>query len=313
VAHNHQHDRARKTGWILWISLAATLAFTGFEVFAGLRSQSLALLSDAGHNFTDAIALLLAAVGFYLQGKPANQVKTYGYQRAGVIAAFLNASTLIVISIAIFWEAAVRIVQPEPVNDRIMLWVAVLALFLNSVVMLGLNSGQKEDINIRAAFIHMLGDALGAVAIILGAIAIRFTGWTYIDPILSIAIGVLIIYTAWDIVRESLNILLEGSPRGVELANVTTAMSGIEGVLDVHDLHIWSLGARTHALSSHVLIDDMPPSASERILKRINSVLCGFGIHHTTIQFEHMPCVLSDNGCRMTADHSEADDPGHQH
>jgi len=313
VAHNHQHDRARKTGWILWISLAATLAFTGFEVFAGLRSQSLALLSDAGHNFTDAIALLLAAVGFYLQGKPANQVKTYGYQRAGVIAAFLNASTLIVISIAIFWEAAVRIVQPEPVNDRIMLWVAVLALFLNSVVMLGLNSGQKEDINIRAAFIHMLGDALGAVAIILGAIAIRFTGWTYIDPILSIAIGVLIIYTAWDIVRESLNILLEGSPRGVELANVTTAMSGIEGVLDVHDLHIWSLGARTHALSSHVLIDDMPPSASERILKRINSVLCGFGIHHTTIQFEHMPCVLSDNGCRMTADHSEADDHGHQH
>ncbi|HSU59977.1 MAG TPA: cation diffusion facilitator family transporter [Bryobacteraceae bacterium] len=313
MAHNHQHDRARKTGWILWISLAATLAFTGFEVFAGLRSQSLALLSDAGHNFTDAIALLLAAVGFYLQGKPANQVKTYGYQRAGVIAAFLNASTLIVISIAIFWEAAVRIVQPEPVNDRIMLWVAVLALFLNSVVMLGLNSGQKEDINIRAAFIHMLGDALGAVAIILGAIAIRFTGWTYIDPILSIAIGVLIIYTAWDIVRESLNILLEGSPRGVELANVTTAMSGIEGVLDVHDLHIWSLGARTHALSSHVLIDDMPPSASERILKRINSVLCGFGIHHTTIQFEHMPCVLSDNGCRMTADHSEADDHGHQH
>jgi cobalt-zinc-cadmium efflux system protein len=309
----HHHDHVHRTGWILWLSLAATLGFTAFEIYAGLRSHSLALLSDAGHNFTDALALLLAAVGFFLQAKPANQVKTYGYQRAGVIAAFLNASTLIVISIVIFWEAAMRIIQPEPVNDRIMLWVAVLALFLNSVIMLGLNSRQKNDINIRAAFIHMLGDALGAVAIIIGAIAIRFTEWTYIDPILSIAIGGLIVYTAWDIIRESLNILLEGSPRGVELASVTNAMSEVEGVLDVHDLHIWSLGSSTHALSSHVLIEDMPPSASERILKKINAVLCGFGIHHTTIQFEHVPCVLSDSGCRMTDAQSHADDHGHQH
>lgn len=308
----HHHDHVHRTGWILWLSLAATLGFTAFEVYAGLRSHSLALLSDAGHNFTDALALLLAAVGFYLQAKPADQVKTYGYQRAGVIAAFLNASTLIVISIIIFWEAALRIIQPEPVNDRIMLWVAVLALFLNSVIMLGLNSRQKNDINIRAAFIHMLGDALGAVAIIIGAIAIRFTEWTYIDPILSIAIGGLIVYTAWDIIRESLNILLEGSPRGLEVARVTNAMSEVQGVLDVHDLHIWSLGASTHALSSHVLIEDMPPSASEGILKRINEVLCGFGIHHTTIQFEHVPCVLSDSGCRMT-DATRTGDHGHQH
>jgi cobalt-zinc-cadmium efflux system protein len=189
------------------------------------------------------------------------------------------------------------------------LWVAALALMLNGVIMLGLNRGQKDDLNLRAAFIHMLGDALGAVAIILGAIVIRFTQWVYVDPILSIAIGALIVYTAWDIIRESLNILLEGSPRGLELAHVTSAMSDIEGVLDVHDLHIWSLGAKTHALSSHVLIEDMPPSASEAILKRINEVLCGFGIHHTTIQFEHVPCVLSDSGCRMTS----ADSQAHRH
>jgi cobalt-zinc-cadmium efflux system protein len=133
----------------------------------------------------------------------------------------------------------------------------------------------------------------------------RFTGWSYIDPALSIALGLLIIYTAWDIIRESLNILLEGLPRGLQLTNVTAAMGGIEGVLDVHDLHIWSLGSSTHALSSHVLIEDMPPSSSETILKRINEVLCGFNIHHTTIQFEHVPCVLSDNGCKMSAaDHA---------
>lgn len=311
MAHHHHHGQ--RTGWILYASLAATLAFTAFEVYAGFRSHSLALLSDAGHNFTDALALLLAAIGFYLQSKPADLSRTYGYQRAGVIAAFLNAATLIVISLAIFWESAVRFIHPEPVNDTVMLWVAVLALFLNSAIMLGLNRDQKDDINIRAAFIHMLGDALSAVAIIIGAIVIRFTGWTYIDPILSVGIGILIIYTAWDIVHESLNILLEGSPRNLDLANVTTAMSGIEGVLDVHDLHVWSLGSSTHALSSHVLIEDMPPSASEYILKRINGVLCGFGIHHTTIQFEHLPCVLSDNGCRMMPDHSHADEHDHGH
>lgn len=313
MAHHHHDHSAHRTGWILWFSLAATLAFTGFEVYAGLWSQSLALLSDAGHNFTDALALLLAAVGFYLQDKPANHVKTYGYQRAGVIAAFVNAATLVVISLFIFWEAAWRFIHPEPVNDRVMLWVAALALMVNGVIMLALNRGQKDDLNLRAAFIHMLGDALGAVAIIVGAIVIRFTNWTYVDPLLSIAIGLLIVYTAWDVIRESLNILLEGSPRGVDLVNVTDAMSEIEGVLDVHDLHIWSLGSKTHALSSHVLIEDMPPSASERILKRLNEVLCGFGIHHTTIQFEHVPCVLSDSGCRMTANDGHTHTPGHQH
>jgi cobalt-zinc-cadmium efflux system protein len=306
----HHHDHSHTTGWILYLSLSATLAFTGFEIFAGLRSHSLALLSDAGHNFTDALALLLAAIGFYLQRKPADHVKTFGYQRAGVIAAFLNASTLIVISLVIFWEAVSRIIHPQAVDDRTMLWVAAAAVVLNGVIMLALHSGQKGDINIRAAFIHMFGDAVAALGIIIGAIAIRYTGWSYIDPALSIALGVLIIYTAWDIIRESLNILLEGLPRGIELRHVTNAMGEIEGVLDVHDLHIWSLGSSTHALSSHVLIEDMPPSASERILKRINEVLCDFGIHHTTIQFEHVPCVLSDNGCQMTtARHAQ----GHGH
>ncbi|MBV8551698.1 MAG: cation transporter [Acidobacteriaceae bacterium] len=310
---HHHHHHAHNTGWILRVSLVATLAFTAFEVFAGFRSHSLALLSDAGHNFTDALALLLAAVGLYLQGKPANQSKTYGYQRAGVIAAFLNAATLIVISFIIFWEAVTRIFHPEPVNDVMMIWVAGGALVLNGAIMLGLNRGKKGDINIRAAFIHMLGDAVGAFAIILGAIAIRYTGWSYIDPLLSIALGLLILYTAWDIVQESLNILLEGLPRGIDLYVVTKAMGGVEGVLDVHDLHIWSLGSNTHALSSHVLIEDMPPSASERILKRINEALCGFGIYHSTIQFEHVPCVLSDSGCHMAADHSHAHDHGHEH
>jgi cobalt-zinc-cadmium efflux system protein len=311
LAHHHHH--AHGTGWILRVSLIATLAFTAFEVFAGVRSGSLALLSDAGHNFTDALALLLAAVGLYLQGKPADHTKTYGYQRAGVITAFLNAGTLMLISLIIFWEAVARILHPQQVNDRMMMWVAIAALVLNGAIMLALHSGQKGDINIRAAFIHMLGDAVGAGAIIIGAIAIRYTGWTYIDPALSIGLGVLIVYTAWDIIRESLNILLEGLPRGLELADVTKAMGGVEGVLDVHDLHIWSLGSSTHALSCHALIEDMPPSESERILKCINHVLADFNIHHTTVQFEHVPCVLSDSGCHMKAGQAHAHDHTHHH
>jgi cobalt-zinc-cadmium efflux system protein len=308
LGHHHHHPVSK--GWILQLSLAATLLFTVFEVYAGLRAHSLALLSDAGHNFTDALALLLAAIGVYLQSKPADHKKTYGYGRAGVITAFLNATTLVAIALFIFWEAVGRIVEPEPVDDRLMFWVAAAALVLNGGIVFALNTGSKGDINIRAAAVHMMGDAVGALAIIGGALAIRYTGLTYIDPILSIVLGLFIIYTAWGIIRESLNILLEGLPGGIQLKDVTGAMSGVEGVLDVHDLHIWSLGSSTHALSSHVLIEDMPPSASDAILKKINNVLCGFGIHHSTIQFEHVPCVLSEDGCKMSA---AAHDHSHDH
>ena len=314
MGHHHHHHTTTATGWILWASLVVTLSFTAFEVYAGLRAGSLALLSDAGHNFTDAVALLLAAIGLYFQTRPADHTKTFGYQRAGVIAAFINAVTLIVISLYIFWEAVTRLMHPQPVDDKLMFWVALLALVVNGSIMLALNRGQKGDLNVRAAFVHMMGDAIGAGAIILGAIAIRYTGWTYIDPILSIALGCLIVYTAWDIVNESLNILLEGLPRGIELGGVTKAMAAVPGVLDVHDLHIWTLGSNQHALSSHVLIDDMPHSESEAILKKLAEVCCGLGIHHTTIQFEHVPCVMSDNGCKMGADHvHEHDHHDHDH
>lgn len=308
MAHHH-HTPSK--GGILYASLVVTLGFTALEAVFGIQSKSLALLSDAGHNFTDALALLLAALGYYLQSKPATTTKTYGYQRAGVIAAFLNAATLVLVAIFIVWEAVSRLLRPEVPNERTMIWVAAIGLLVNGAIVLALHRGHKDDINIRAAVVHMAGDAVGAVAIILGAIAMHFSGAIYVDPLLSIVLAVFIVYTAWDIIRESLNILLEGLPRGIKLPEVTRAMAGIDGVLDIHDLHIWSLGSNTHALSCHVLIEDMPPSASENILKCINQVLCGFGIHHTTIQFEHVPCVLSTSGCRMHADDAHADHHHH--
>jgi len=267
-SHSHAHSHGAATGRILWWSQVATFAFVGVEVFAGIQAHSLALLSDAGHNFTDGLALLLAWFGVYLQSRPANQIKTYGYHRAGVLTAFVNAMTLVALSAWIFYEGWRRLRNPAPVGETVMMLVAAGGLALNGGIMWGLRVAQRQDINIRSAFVHMLGDLLGSVAIIVGALIIRYTGWIQVDPILSILIGALIVWTAWDIIKESLNILLEGLPRGLELQSVTAAMCQVEGVLDVHDLHIWSLGSSIHALSCHVLIKDVPPSASTPLSAR---------------------------------------------
>lgn len=262
----------------------------------------MALLSDAGHNATDALALLLAWLAVWFQSKPADEVKTFGYQRAGVLAAFVNALTLVVLSAWIFWEGYERLRNPEPVSEMSMIVVAGLGLLLNGGIMLGLASRRKDDLNVRSAYVHMLGDLLGAIAIIIGGIVIHYTGLLQIDTILSFVIAALIIWTAWDIIKESLNILLEGLPRGIELKSVVDSLLEIEGVLDVHDMHIWSIGSSSSALSCHVLIDDVPPSASECILLKINKVVLDrFHIHHSTVQFEHVQCSVSLNGCVIPA------------
>jgi cobalt-zinc-cadmium efflux system protein len=313
-SHGHSHGHGQATGSILKWSLAATTAFVVVELVAGLKAGSLALLSDAGHNFTDALSLGLALAGFYLQSKPADETKTYGYHRAGVLSAFVNALTLVALSVWILYEAVLRLRAPEPVNEAIMIGVAALGLVMNGWIMLALRAASRDDINVRSAFVHMLGDALGSIAIIAGAVVIRYTGWVQVDPILSILIALLIVWTAWDIIRESLNILLEGLPRGIQLADVAGAMGTVEGVLGVHDLHIWSLGSSTHALSCHVLIEDVPPSCSDIILRSLNTVLDRrFGIAHTTVQFEHVSCAISENGCAIPVNVPHEHEHPHTH
>jgi cobalt-zinc-cadmium efflux system protein len=268
------------------------------EVAAGIHARSLALVSDAGHNFTDALALILAWIANYLESKPADEIKTYGYQRAGVLSAFVNALTLVALAAWILYESFGRLRQPEPVRQDIMIAVAALGVLLNVGIMWALRRARRRDLNVRSAFVHMLGDALGSIAIIIGGVVITYTGWFQVDPILSMLIAGLIVWTAWDIIHESLNILLEGLPRGLKLKDVVGSMREIDGVLDVHDLHIWSLGSSTHALSCHVLIEDVPPSASDAVLRRLNGMLAErFHIAHTTVQFEHASCGVSANGC----------------
>jgi len=294
--HHHHHQSTR----VLIGSLIVTVLFVVVEVVVGFRAHSLALLSDAGHNFSDAFALALAAIGIYFQTRPADHKKTFGYQRAGVLAAFVNALTLVLLALVLFYESWVRLKNPEPVAETAMMIVAAVGLVLNLGIVLGLG-GHGHDLNIRAAWIHMLGDAASCVAIIVGAVVIRSTGWLAIDPILSILIGVLMAASAWGVLRDSLNILLEGLPKGLRLADVTRDLNSVAGVIDVHDLHIWNLGSEARALSCHVLIEDMPPSASDSILRQINGLLCDhFEIHHTTIQFEHVRCALADVSCTAT-------------
>jgi len=291
------------TGKVLSWSLVATLLFVAVEVTAGLKAGSLSLLSDAGHNATDALALLLAWVGVWFQGKPADDVKTFGYQRAGVLVAFVNALTLVLLSGWIFWEGYDRLLHPQPVMPLVMIGVASMGLLLNGGIMFGLNAARHTDINIKSAFVHMLGDLLGSAAIVIGGIAMYFSHVLQIDTILSLVIAALIVYTAWDIIKESLNILLEGLPRGIELGEVAQALRVVEGVLDIHDLHIWSLGSNSRAMSCHVVIDDVPPSESNCVLERINHLLDhNFRIGHTTVQFEHVGCVVSREGCVIAVD-----------
>jgi len=294
--HGRHHHGA--VGKRLQLSLLATALFVVVEFASGLKAHSLALLSDAGHNFTDALALLLAWFAFYVEARPASATKTFGYQRAGVLAAFVNALALVVLAGFIFFESYRRFQTPEKVVEGIMIWVAALGLAVNVGVMMALHAASRHDLNIRSAFVHMLGDALGSVGIIVGAVAIRWTNHQWIDPLLSVLIGLLILWTAWDIIRESLNILLEGLPRGLKLETVVKAVRQLPGVIDVHDVHIWSLASNAHALSCHVLIDDLPPSASESILRSVNDLLARrFQITHTTIQFEHALCEISASGC----------------
>lgn len=294
--------------------MIATLLFVGLEIIAGLRSHSLALLSDAGHNATDALALLLAWFGVWFQNKPADEVKTFGYQRAGVLAAFVNALTLVAVSIWIFWEGYLRFRNPEPVSDFVMIGVAAVGILLNGGVMLGLSAARTQDINIRSAFVHMLGDLLGAVAIVIGGVVIHFTGLLQVDTVLSLLIAVLIIWTAWDIIKESLNILLEGLPRGMSLKSISETMREVEGVLDVHDLHVWCLSSNLNAMSCHVRIDDIPLSRSRGMLDEINHLLSDrFQIFHTTVQFEHGECSDVEAGCGMALRQSQYQAHAHHH
>ncbi|HEY8669427.1 MAG TPA: cation diffusion facilitator family transporter [Terriglobales bacterium] len=294
--HVHSHGADLRTSRVLQFSLLVTAAYIVLLVIAGLRSHSLALLSEAGHNLTDFAALLLSLVAVYFHSRPPSATHTYGYHRAGVLAAMVNAATLVAIAFFIFYEAFRRIQHPQPVQAHIMMWVAAAGVVMNGAIAFMLYRTDR-DVNVRSALVHEIGDTLSTAAVIAGGWAILITGQSWIDSALSFAIGALILWSSFGIMRETLNILLEGTPRGLKLGRVESALREIDGVNDVHDLHVWSIGSETSALSCHISIADIPPSASERILRDVKECLHReFRIDHTTIQFENVVCEVA-HGC----------------
>ena len=286
---------------ILSVSLGATFLYVCATLFFGVRAHSLALISEAGHNASDMLAIILSFVAVYFQARPADDRKTFGYQRAGVLAAFVNALTLIVLALWIALSAIHRLYAPVHVEPHLMMYVAIAGVLMNGGIaaLLWKFSG---DVNIRSVFLHMLGDTLSTAAVIAGGAGILLTGLQWIDPVLSLLIAGMIVWSSVGIVRETLNILLEGTPKNLSLAEIRAAMSGVDGVANVHDLHVWSLGSNSHALASHVTIEhsetrQMSVAECAGILDQIKDALWDrFHIAHTTIQFETRGCETT-HGC----------------
>ncbi len=293
-AHGHTHDHgpdstgrqrtAERRG--LRRALVLTALILVAELVGGYVSNSLALLADAGHMFTDALAILLAYLALGFATRPPTERKTYGWYRLEVLAALANGVTLVVMSLFIFWEAWERIAAPPEVSTTTMLVVATIGLVANGLGLAFLH-GHHGSLNMRGAYLHVLGDLLSSVAVVAGGVFMMATGNYLLDPILSVLIGAIIIVSAYRLLRESVDVLLEGIPRGMELEEVGTAIAGVDGVVGVHDLHVWCLTSGLNALSCHVEVRTATLEESDALLSRINELLRSrFSITHTTIQME---------------------------
>lgn len=284
----------------LLIALAITGLMTVVEVVGGVLSNSLALLGDAGHMFTDTLALGLSVAALSLAKRPASQTRTYGFLRAEVLAALANGTILVLICGFIFYEAYQRFVDPPGVRGGLMLGVAAVGFAANFVGILILRSSSRENLNVKGAFLHMWSDTISSVGVVAGGLIILVTGWTMVDPIISVFIGLLILRGAISLVLESSDILLEAVPKHLDVAEISNAMKEIEGVKDVHDVHLWTITSGLHAMSCHLLIEDRMVSASGRIVEQVNHVLGQrFGIGHSTLQLECGECEDSPV-CRLS-------------
>ncbi len=286
----------------LKVSLALTLGFVAVESVAGMRAHSLALLSDAGHNFTDGFALLLSWYALWIARKPATAGKTYGYHRVGILTALFNSMTLLVIAALIIAEAVRLFAHPEPVQSSLMVGVGLIAVAMNTVIAVWLYSESHGSLNMRSAFIHMMGDALSSAGVVAAGAVIHFTGWSLADPLVSLLIAGFIIYSSIGIVREAMNILLEGAPRGLNMSRLVTAMQTVPGVEDVHDLHVWTIGDGMNALSCHLRVSGSDAMSSSSVVQAVKEMLADqYAMRHTTIETECCGCHTSEVYCQMEA------------
>jgi len=305
---HHVHGLGTAAAGVLGASVVATFILVAAEFVAGYAGHSIALISDAIHNLTDVPTLVISWLATRWALRPPTEEKTYGYHRAGILAAFVNAMLLELAALFLIVESIARLRSPVEVRTGLMMWIAVFALVVNGGITFAL-SRDRRDLNVRAVWIHNLGDALSNVAIFFGALAIHFTGAQWVDPLIGIGIGAMVLWSGTGILRESGHILLEGLPRSMRLDEVAGALLRVEGVQEVHDVHIWTLGTDLQALSCHICIPDMHMEESEKLLASVREVLASeFHITHTTIQFERAG-LPANAGLYMPSPVSTPSDP----
>ncbi len=298
MAHAHHQGHHHRVSEKLTLATIANALVVVAELVIGTWAGSLALIGDALHNLTDALALVIALIAVRLEKRAPTSEKSFGYQRAGILAAFINAGMLMAFTFLVFREAYERLRTPHPVQTSLMLITAAVALVVNGATALSLRRESRHDVNIRGAFVHMIGDAVSSFGIIIAALLIRFTGDPHWDAIVSIFIGLLIVWSSYGVLRESVNLLLEGTPAGIDPSLVTQSLGRIEGIYGVHHLHIWALGPSSPALSCHLMVGDVPVSSTAKLLEDITEMLAHeYRIAHTTIQFEYAMCAADDPFC----------------
>ncbi|HEY8747818.1 MAG TPA: cation diffusion facilitator family transporter [Tepidisphaeraceae bacterium] len=309
--HHHDHHGLIAGGKMGWAVLL-TVAFVVGEGLAGLLGHSVALLSDAGHNLADALALLFSWYALRVASRPSSATRTFGYHRVGILAALVNAASLVVISVFIAWEAVQRLLHPQPVHGGVMIIVAGTAVAINVLIAFWLQRHAEHDLNVRSAYLHMLGDAASAAAVIVAGIIVLATGNTIADPIVSFIIAALILWSSWGILHESVNVLLEATPAGMDMCAVEQTIAKVDGVLDVHDLHVWTVGPGVVACSCHVTVAEQTISSGQQVLRGVVAELHkGFNINHTTVQVEVEGCEPNHMYCQIQR--SEGVHAGHSH
>jgi len=298
--HSHLREASKQTTVRLSLSLFLTLAFVIIEAGAGIFANSLALLTDAAHNLTDVIALGLTWFAVRVTAQPANAQKTYGYHRAGILVALLNSTTLVLISLGIFYEAYQRFLDPPNVQSGILISVGLIAVVINLVTALLVHRGSEHDLSLRSAFVHLMGDVLSTVGAVIAGVIIYFTNANWLDPFVSVLIGFLILYNAWGILKDAIDILLEATPRDVDVQAMVKDIAQVDGVLGVHDIHVWSLTQSLRTMSAHILTDDLHISVGADIQHQINEMLYHrYNITHATLQLECVDCSPDELYCDL--------------
>lgn len=311
--HSHAHAAGRFLGWAILLNVALVV----IEVAIGFYANSLALLADAAHNLTDVIALITSWGAIQIAKRPSSAHRTFGYHRVEILAALVNAVTLVVVSAMLCWEAIQRMYEPQEVQALSVIIISIFAIGLNGLTALGLWRTGKHDLNIRSAVIHMVGDAASSAGVVLIGLVIMLTGFWIVDPIGSILIAAFIIWSSWGILKESITVLIEGAPESVDMGKVEDSLRNLPAVLEVHDLHVWTIGSGRIAGTCHLVVPDQKMSDAQAVQQTASKMLRDrFGITHSTIQIEVNACETKDLYCEMEEArgcHGHHHDHAHSH